>query len=135
MSREQARAIADQYAQDVLRAVGGEYPHEYTGTEEAPCEGRMGELSEEIFSIYHGYQIRDVPPERQVVLAERVRDHLIRRGYRIKDFRTWPERDSAVVTARNEADGYEVSFESTSPPTAISLSVTSPCFRMRDAQP
>ncbi|WP_158009754.1 hypothetical protein [Carbonactinospora thermoautotrophica] len=128
MAEDEATRIAEQHAQAVIKVIAPAQKPDPGGSGSAPCEGRGGEIAKDgRYYVQHIYQV-PVSPDRQIATLERLRDHWRQAGYEIQRFRVFPDGKGGEVAARNAQDGYQISVETTDPPTAVSLAVYSPCL-------
>jgi hypothetical protein len=130
MTEAEAAAIGERRAREALDCFRGEFRIEHLGTVASPCEGALGELSEDVYFVSDAYQLRDVAPERQLALIDRLRAHLADRGHIVTTHRSWPGEHAAELETIGP-DGFRINAMSTRPPTAIGLAVWSPCFHVR----
>lgn len=132
MPVDQAKQIADRYAQEAIGIIDPSEPAEHTDSGPAPCEGERGEVAEDgRYYVQHLYVV-PVSQDKQMSTLELLRNRWERAGYEVLRLRQFPGEEAGEVAARIPGDGYQVSVESTSPPTAVSLAVYSPCFRPPD---
>ena len=121
-----ARQIVDQYARVTLAATGQD-KFSQGGIASMPCEGRQGELSDRIYTMYGVYQLL-VPADEQLAMLDRVRDAWKAQGYTITSQRTYPPGARGEVNATNPKDGALFSLSSGQPPS-MSLSINTKCHR------
>ncbi len=119
-----ATTLVQQRAEQIATLIGS--PLEEPATNAAGCTGKLGETSDNVFSVQGAYQI-PVPTEQQLTTLARLRDAWKANGYTITDDRTVGTTEG--VLAAKTRDGYDMSVESTRPPTAFALLIHSPCFR------
>jgi hypothetical protein len=115
-----------QYAEQTATAVGSTLTNGAASS--APCEGRAGELSEDIYYVQGTYQL-PLAPEKQLATLARMRDQWRGQGYTITEDRTFPDSAEGTLTAKNPTDGYSIRLTSTRPPTALALLIHSDCYR------
>ncbi|MEV1286337.1 hypothetical protein [Micromonospora sp. NPDC049679] len=115
-----------QYAEQTATAVGSTLTN--AAASSAPCEGRAGELSEDIYYVQGTYQL-PLAPDKHLATLARIRDQWRGQGYTITEDRTFPDSAEGTVAAKTPTDGYRISLESTSPPTMLALLIHSDCYR------
>lgn len=128
MSKADTKSVGDQHARTVMDLISGDHSREYNGEFYAPCEGRLGEFSKEVYTLRLSYYVNDVSPTEFATVFTRLRDQLPSKGYQVKRFDLDPKRPAATLVAENPKDGFEVSVEEVDPPTSLLVSVYSPCL-------
>ncbi|MQA85015.1 MAG: hypothetical protein GEV03_10420 [Streptosporangiales bacterium] len=132
MPVDEAKRIADRYAQETIGIIRPTGAAENTDSGPAPCEGQHGEVAEDgRYYIQHLYVV-PVSRDRQISTLELLQSSWERAGYEVLRLRRFQGEEAGEVAARIPGDGYQLSVESTSPPTAVSLAVYSPCFMPPD---
>ena len=126
MSDAQAEDIVAGYAEQALQ-LSGMSGFSQSSLSPGPCEGRRGEISDEIYTIQGAYQMIVPGPEQQRVI-DRVRDGWRALGYSITSERTYGSERGGQVFARNPADGAEFVI-STGEVPALSLAIYAGCYR------
>jgi len=121
-------------AQQVRREVDPAARFVEVGLGAAPCEGRRGELSEEVYSVLGTYQVF-LPAQRHRPILEGLRREWEARGWEIKQARNLDGDVRGELVAHDPASDVEYSLESTVPPDALGLSVFSPCYRRESGEP
>jgi hypothetical protein len=126
MAMPAAAALVDQYFHDVRAAVGGTVERDY-GTNPAPCQGRNGELADDGRYYVQGTYRIALAPGSHIAALTAMRDRWVGQGLELRDFRTLAD-GGATVSARNPADGVQVTLMSTSPPSGVAVIIVSPCL-------
>jgi hypothetical protein len=121
-----AKQIVDQYAQATL-TYSGQNKFSEGDIASMPCEGKRGELSDMIYTMYGIYQLL-VPAAEQHALIDRVRDAWHAKGYTITSQRTFPSDGLGEIRATNPNDGVQLSLTSGEPP-AMRLSIYTKCHQ------
>ncbi len=114
-----------QQAIQIAQVAGGEL--KILDESAAPCEGRRGELSEEIYTVQGSYQLPIPEAEHDAALA-RLRDAWQQQGYTITTDQTVSSSGYARLEADNP-DRYHLFVASTIPPTMLAVGINSPCYR------
>ncbi|GGN85455.1 hypothetical protein GCM10010112_65910 [Actinoplanes lobatus] len=122
-SEADTTALVQQHADAIAKTIGMPLRNAETGP--APCTGKLGESSSDVYSILGTYNV-DVPAgENRQVTADRVRAEWAAQGYTVTDDRKIGT-DQAVLTA-DTGDGFNLDVESTSG-SGLAVFVHSPCF-------
>jgi hypothetical protein len=58
----------------------------------------------------------------------RLRDQWKQQGYTVTDDRTFPDGKSGTVVVRSPGDDVRIRVESSSPPVAFALMISTPCY-------
>jgi hypothetical protein len=97
------------------------------GESAAPCEGRKGELSDEIYTVQGSYQL-PIPESEHAATLARLRDGWRRQNFTIStDPTTSPGRSARLEAV--DPDQYHFFVASTIPPTMLGLRINSPCYK------
>lgn len=123
--------VVNDYANRTAALAGDGLELQNAETNPGPCEGRAGELSEEVQSVLGGYQLT-LPVEQHHAALQRVRDGWRQQGFEVKQDRDLGNGEGRL-TVHNPADDYTITLQSTKPPTMLALLVTSPCYRVTTA--
>jgi hypothetical protein len=127
MSEPDVTSQVQRYADDVVTLIGNTRLQEPAASA-AGCEGKLGEVSRDIFYVQGAY-LMPVPAEQHLTTLARVREQWRQRGYTITDDRTFPDGKRGVLAATIPTDGYRIKLESGVPAIAFSLLVHSSCYR------
>lgn len=127
--RTEALRMVDDYANRTVALLGGEAKLENPGSAMPPCEGPDGETTETVYYAAGHYQIAPVPEELQLATLRRLRDQFRQQGYTIKRDRVFPDGKTGELAVISPTDEFEIHLESTDPPTAFALMVSSPCYQ------
>ena len=129
VSQADARALVEGYAHEVTTAVGTEpTPAGALKALANPCEGRGGELSDDVYSMLGSMQL-SLPEAEQLATLARLRDRWTRQGYTVTEERTFPDGRRGTLTVRAPGDDVEISLNSTSEAKAIAVLISTPCYR------
>jgi len=128
--QDEARRKVKEYAESVRAAVGVQ---EFSNGNEnvTPCEGKLGELSDEseVYYVQGTYQIQ-VSGEQHAEALRRARQDWDSRGFTIKGEHTYNDGGGRVTAVTD--DEYSLQLGSGNPPAMVLL-VSSPCYRTPDA--
>jgi hypothetical protein len=127
LAEADATRQVQQYADQIVTLIGNTNLTN-PAVSAAPCEGKAGKLSEDIYTVQGVYQL-PLPAEQHLTTLARVRDAWRDQGYTITEDRTFPSNDGGTLTADNPTDGYRLDLTSTSPATMVRLLIHSACYR------
>ncbi|HYN95506.1 MAG TPA: hypothetical protein VES42_16790 [Pilimelia sp.] len=119
----ETRRQVEQRAGQIASLVGEDL--KVIGVTSVPCTGKAGESSDASYWTGGTYQLF-LPARQHAGTLARLREQWLRDGYTIGTYQTADDgrADKLEATA---PDRFTVSVTSTTPPTALALSVTSPC--------
>jgi hypothetical protein len=133
--RAEAKQIADDYANRTVAMIGGSVKLVNPGFVDPPCEGPGGKTTDTVYYAAGHYQIAPIPEDQQLLTLRRLRGQWQQQGYTIKQDRVFPDGKTGELGVENPADEFEIHLESTEPPTAFALSISSPCYQSDEPWP
>ncbi|GAA2582513.1 hypothetical protein GCM10010435_70280 [Winogradskya consettensis] len=121
-----AKAQVEQLA-TAARTAAGIASFSQSNANISGCDGRAGEISDpdEVYYVQGIYQLL-VPAEQQAAAIAKVRDAWKQAGHTIKTERTFDSGGGEIIAVTT--DEYDLSLGTGEPP-AMSLLVSSPCYR------
>lgn len=128
VSENDARAMAERAATQIIELTGAPVTPQGASSVSSPCSADGNDTSGR-YSLLHMYNVQ-VPLEHQNETLTRVHDTWGDRGYTTEEFALSevPASPGGRLTGRT-ADGLGVKLMSTSPPTEITIWVSTPCFQ------
>lgn len=119
------KKAVDQYARHVAEVAGAELTRYETNS--APCTGRLGENSTDVYTTQGSGQIF-VPQTRHAGILAELREQWKAQGYTVETDRRMPAETGNELAVRTP-DGFRIRLIDTEPPVALSLLINSPCRR------
>lgn len=121
---DEVKASVQTLAQQVADQIGGRLENPFTNV--VPCTGKRGESGgKDVVSIGAGWQI-PLPTAQHSPTATKLRTAWKQAGWTIK---VDMDNGGKIRLDARTPDDYDVMLASTTPPTAVSLQLSSPCFR------
>jgi hypothetical protein len=114
-----------QYAEDIRTAAGGEYTKQAETA--LACTGRLGETSDDVFSVQGAYQIT-LAPDRQLPFLAELRGQWKAKGWEITTDETIaPNRGK--LAAKTGEDGFDLTLTTVKTSQWLAILVHSPCYK------
>jgi hypothetical protein len=118
-------AIVRQYAEDIRIATGGEYTKQ--GEAAMACTGKLGETSDDVFTVQGAYQIT-LPPDRQLSTLAQLREQWKVKGWEITTDETIATNRGKLAATTGE-DGFDLTLTTAKTPQWLGILIHSPCYK------
>jgi hypothetical protein len=117
--------LVRQYAEDIRIATGGEYTKQ--GETALACTGKLGEASDEVFTVQGAYQI-SLAPDRQLPTLAQLRERWKANGWEITTDETIAENRGKLAASTGE-DGFDLTLTTAKTPQWLGIVIHSPCYK------
>ncbi|WP_130507947.1 hypothetical protein [Krasilnikovia cinnamomea] len=118
-------AIVRQYAEDIRSTIGGQFTKQ--GESSMACTGKLGETSDDVYSVQGAYQIT-LAPEKQLPTLAQFREQWKAKGWKITEDETFGE-NRGKLSASTGDDGYELNLTTAKTPEWLAVLIYSPCYK------
>lgn len=133
--RAEAERMTDDHARRVVAMIGSGVKLNNPGHTTPPCDGAGGKTSDTVYYAAGHYQIAPVQEDQQLPTLRRLREQWQQQGYTIKRDRVFPDGKTGELAVESPGDEFEIHLESTEPPIAFAVLISSPCYRSDEPWP
>jgi uncharacterized lipoprotein len=124
-TEDDVRKVVQQYADEVKAITGGEWTMQSPTA--MPCTGKLGESSDDVFTVQGAYQV-PLAADKQLSTLAQIREQWKAKGWNI----TADEQigDNRGKLAGSTGDGgYELTLTTVKDPNWLGILVHSPCYK------